>query len=177
MTGPRSSRTETSEKAAWIAAALGRFEGSLIRYATRIVGDSGRARDVVQDTFLELWRADEAAVSTKLAPWLYTVCRNRALDVARKEQRMQPSSQLDALPSRGSPEAPHTAAVRHQSAQQVLDALEGLPERQQEVVALKFREGLSYREIAEVMELSVSNVGYLLHTALAAVREQVGGEA
>ena len=48
---------------------------------------------------------------------------------------------------------------------------------QQEVVRLKFQAGLSYRDISQVTGLSVSNVGYLLHTALRRVREQISATA
>jgi RNA polymerase sigma-70 factor (ECF subfamily) len=43
----------------------------------------------VQDTFLKLWQTDPDTVNGRLAPWLYTVCRNRAVDVCRKERRMK----------------------------------------------------------------------------------------
>ena len=56
-----------------------------------------------------------------------------------------------------------------------LAALEKLPERQQEVIRLKFQGGLSYREISRVTGLSESNVGYLIHTGLKAVREELAG--
>ena len=52
-----------------------------------------------------------------------------------------------------------------------------MPANQQEVVHLKFQSGLSYREISDVTGLSVSNVGFLLHTALARLREQVAAGA
>ena len=55
----------------------------------------------------------------------------------------------------------------------VLELLDTLPENQQEVVRLKFQNGLSYREISEVTQLSVTNVGYLLHTAIKALRQQM----
>ena len=55
----------------------------------------------------------------------------------------------------------------------VLELLDTLPENQQEVVRLKFQNGLSYREISEVTQLSVTNVGYLLHTAIKALRSQM----
>ncbi len=49
----------------------------------------------------------------------------------------------------------------------------GLPETQREVVLLKFQNGLSYKEIARVTQHSVSNVGYLLHTAIKTLRKRV----
>lgn len=56
---------------------------------------------------------------------------------------------------------------------QVRDLLGDLPENQQEVVRLKFQDNLSYRDIAEVTGLTVSNVGYLLHVAVKRLREQL----
>jgi RNA polymerase sigma-70 factor (ECF subfamily) len=51
-----------------------------------------------------------------------------------------------------------------------------LSENQQEVVRLKFQSGLSYREISEITDLSVTNVGFLLHTALKKIRERLEAE-
>ena len=79
-----------SSRSSWVHAALERYEQPLIRYAARFTGDVERAREVVQDTFLKLCAADRAKVESRLAPWLYTVCRNRALDVRDKEVRMKP---------------------------------------------------------------------------------------
>ncbi len=47
-----------------------------------------------------------------------------------------------------------------------------LPENQQEVIRLKMQDGLSYREIAEITGLSISNVGFLLHKGIRTIREQ-----
>ena len=51
--------------------------------------------------------------------------------------------------------------------------MEDLPDNQQEVVRLKFQNGMSYKEIATVTELSVTNVGFLLHTAINTLRTRV----
>ena len=48
-----------------------------------------------------------------------------------------------------------------------------LPERQQEVIRLKFQQQLSYREIAQTLDLTESNVGYLIHTGIKTMREQM----
>ena len=73
-----------------VKALLHRLQGPLIRYALQITGDLERARDVVQDTFLQLCSENRASLNGHLEPWLFTVCRNRALDVRRKEGRMNP---------------------------------------------------------------------------------------
>ena len=58
----------------------------------------------------------------------------------------------------------------------LLRQLARLPVNQQEVVRLKFQEGMSYKQIAEVTGLSVSNVGYLLHVAVNSLRERVNAK-
>lgn len=56
---------------------------------------------------------------------------------------------------------------------QIQQQLARLSDNQQEVVRLKFQAGLSYKEIAEVTGLTVTNVGYLLHTALSTLKERI----
>src|SRR5881392_2217202 len=67
---------------------LRRFELPLLQYATRITGDRERARDVVQETFIKFQRNGALSRSEEPATWLFTVCRNGALNVCRKEKRM-----------------------------------------------------------------------------------------
>ena len=58
---------------------------------------------------------------------------------------------------------------------ELMRAIEDLPANQREVVRLKFQNDLSYKEIAEVTGLSVTNVGFLLHTAIEAMRRKMTG--
>ena len=67
---------------------LKRFEIPLLQYASRITGDRERARDVVQETFIEFQRNGVLDRKDKPETWLFTVCRNRALNVCRKERRL-----------------------------------------------------------------------------------------
>src|SRR3954465_6291703 len=69
-------------------ALLRRFERPLLQYATRILGDSDRARDVVQETFVKLQKEKREHFDSAPAKWLFTVCRNGALNICRKEKRM-----------------------------------------------------------------------------------------
>src|SRR3954465_8919646 len=67
---------------------LRRFELPLLQFATRITGDRERARDVVQETFVKFQRNGAPSHMAEPATWLFTVCRNAALNVCRKEKRM-----------------------------------------------------------------------------------------
>ncbi len=159
-----------TELAAWITSVLDRFEGPLLGYAQRITGDVELAGEVLPETLLRACREDRAALDGHLAQWLFRVCRSRALDVQRKEQRMSLVMDLDlqAAPSGNGP--PELLAAR-ETKSRLLGLLEGLPANQQEVIRLKFQNDLSYREIADVTGHSVSNVGFLLHTGLKRLRE------
>ena len=161
------------DEAAWMRSILDEHEGPLTRYAARIIGDADLARDVVQETFLRLCSENRAEVDGRVPQWLYTVCRNRALDVLRKESRMRVVSEVDvAEPPVADREAP-SAVDGREEVSLVLRVLSLLPDNQQEVIRLRFQGGLSYREIAAVLDLSVTNVGYLIHTAIKAIRERL----
>ena len=67
--------------------------------------------------------------------------------------------------------APCEALAGEEAKSRLTLLLDTLPENQQEVLRLKFQAGLSYREISRVTELSVSNVGYLIHTAIKSIRQ------
>ena len=162
-----------STRGHWVREAVSQHEGPLLRYAARITGDVERGRDVVQETFLKLCREDPAELDGHLTQWLFTVCRRGALDVCRKEKRMSTITDQQTL-SELSREQDQAAQAEVQDTAALVDELvAGLPVNQQEVIRLKFHGGLSYREISAVTELSVSNVGYLIHTAIAKIREQM----
>jgi RNA polymerase sigma factor (sigma-70 family) len=151
---------------------LQRFEMPLLQYAARIIGDRERARDVVQETFIELQRGKRNEVDHAPAKWLFTVCRNRCLNVCRREKRM---TYLDEqmLERRESTEPlPNERIEQTEARGFLLRIVATLPPRQQEVLQLKFQNDLSYQEISEITKLSVSNVGVILHTALKTLRHK-----
>lgn len=152
---------------------VARYEAPLVRYAARILGDPDRARDVVQDTFQRLFEADPSSIDGRIPQWLYTVCRNRALDLKRRDARRR------RLDERIAPPGPVTTPAEHLERREQLaraaEALAALPDKQARVLRLKLTEGLSYAEIAERTGLTPSYVGYLLHHALKAVRRELEG--
>jgi RNA polymerase sigma-70 factor (ECF subfamily) len=72
--------------------------------------------------------------------------------------------------------SPAAQAERHEDTTHVQRLLAGLPRNQREVVRLKFQNGLSYKEISRITNLSVSNVGFLIHTAIKTLRQQMQQE-
>ncbi len=169
--------TTDEAQRAWIRQNLSQWEGPLLRYATKIVGDVDVARDVVQDTFVKLCQQERASVEGHVAQWLFTVCRNRALDVRRRENRMNTQSMSAAQEVASSGPAPSDVAEARQDRSRILGAMDTLPENQRECLRLKFQNGMSYKEISAITGLSVTNVGYLIHVGIKALRADLTGGA
>jgi RNA polymerase sigma factor (sigma-70 family) len=154
-----------------VQAAVERHQAPLLRYATRLLGgDAERARDVVQDTFVRLMAQPPAEVGGHVAEWLFTVCRNRCLDVLRKEGRMKRFEEGQVERLTAAEPLPGRTLERAEQHAAVLRLVGQLPRNQQEVVRLKFQNGFSYQEISRITSLSVGNVGFILHTAIKALR-------
>jgi RNA polymerase sigma-70 factor (ECF subfamily) len=152
---------------------LDRYERPLVRYAQSIVGDLESARDVVQEAFIQLaeGRGPEAGEDNRrhTEAWLFTVCRNRSIDHQRKQSRIVPMNSLHD-DRRSEEPGPAAALESRELAGSLLQLLESLPANQREVIRLKFQNDLSYKEIADITRLSVTNVGFLLHTGLKKLR-------
>jgi RNA polymerase sigma factor (sigma-70 family) len=157
---------------AFLLAALERYEKPLIRYAMGIVGDVSQARDITQDVFIRLSQSLGTLDRERLAPWLFTVCRNRALDHQRKFNRIIPMENdvLD-MESSNTP-SPAAALEEQETSGQISRWIDQLPDKQREAVKLKFETGLSYKEISEVLKTSVGNVGTLIHLGVGTLRER-----
>ncbi len=159
-----------SDRREWVIWALDQYEGRLTRYVARILGDEDAACDVVQHAFLRLCDQAPADLGDRVAPWLYTVCRNKAKDVLRGRKQTEALSSAEAglgVSREPDPSAAIEARDLHGWLSQLMDAL---PTTQREAIDL-WTEGFSYREIAEVTEQKEGNVRVLVHRALKRLRE------
>ena len=176
--GRRMEQTRSGADAEFVRSGLRELERPLVGYATHLLGgDAERARDVVQEAFFRLCSEPRERVEPHVREWLYAVCRNLAVDIRRKEKRMQPMSEAQAQGYVSTDEAPIEAIELQEACGQVADAMASLSAHQQEVVRLKFQHGMSYKQISQVTNLSVTNVGFLLHVALKTLRQRLGEAA
>ncbi len=151
-------------------------QGPLTRYAARLLGDADRARDVVQDTFVKLLNQPPELVNGHAVEWLFTVCRHRALDVLRKEGRMKRFEEGQVERVTATDPRPGRDLEEAETHETVLRMIDRLPANQQEVVRLKFQHGFSYKEISRITTLSVTNVGFLIHTAVMRLRSEFAAQ-
>lgn len=166
-----SSRVPDREQ--FVEQAMRDYESSLIGYAFTLLNDLDRARDVVQDTFVRLCRQDPAKVEVQLKAWLFTVCRNRALDVLRKEKRSEPLEEIQWQKVAGPGLQPDERLEMQERMAQLNSFLNDLTKNQREVIILKFQQGLSYQEIHKITNLSTSNIGFLIHSGLKRLRDSL----
>ncbi len=159
------------EREAFIMQALADYQSPLIGYATTILHDTDLARDVVQDAFIRLCQQDLATIRDHLKSWLFTVCRNRALDVLRKDKRTQPLDDIRWKKVAGSDLQPDEIADHNDLTARLMSFLDRLSDNQREAILLKFQHGLSYLEIHEITGLTTSNIGFLIHTGIKRLRE------
>lgn len=133
------------------------------------VGDGAVAEDLTSLTFEKAWvarhryRRDLAAFST----WLMTIARNVATDHYRRRREHVP---LEAAAHVAGGEEPHVAVERREDFDRLARLLGGLPERDRELVSLKYGAGLTNRAIARQLHLSETNVGSILHRAVQKLR-------
>ena len=164
--------SEPHERQEWVLAALDRFEGRLLRYVQRLLGDSEEARDVVQFAFLRLCDEEPGNVDGRLAQWLFTVCRNRAMDVLRGSGK----EKLNGNAATGNGQQPGREPDPADSVEQtdlhtlLRMVVDHLPAHQREAIDL-WAEGFSYAEIGRILECEEGNVRVLVHRGLKAVRE------
>ena len=150
---------------------MGLYESHLIVYAANILsGDVERARDAVQDTFLRLFQAEPERVRENTKAWLYTVCRNRCLDILRKEQRMELGAEEKLLNFSDDRPDPSGATGTQELYDRAWELLGQLSQNQQECIRLKFLHDCSYKDIARITGLSMGNVGFLMHVGLKKLR-------
>ena len=146
----------------------------LVRMAESIVGERGSAEEIAQEVMLELWRRRESLqVEQSFGAYLIRATRNRALNHVRHQRIV--ARELDAATIEV-PESPGTDAdmLGVELEQVVRKAIAALPERCREVFELSRVQGLTYVEIAAVLEISVKTVEKRMGQALSELRERLG---
>lgn len=137
-------------------AALGtlvrRHHAAAYRVAVSLVKEDDLAQDVVQDAFMKAFRAlDGFRGDAAFRTWLLTITANEARGALRRRGRRRETTLEDAGPVRSEETSPADAAVVAQEAGRARAMLEQLPDKQRMSVSLRIEEGLSFKEIGEII--------------------------
>lgn len=175
-----------TEKNAWVASLVARYELPLISYSKKIVHEYELAQEVVQETFLRLCREEREKIEKiedHIAQWLFTVCRNCSIKLLHKYKRMvyvedlaiwQVEDGITAGMYNSETVASPVEILEHkEKIESMLEYLKELNKNQQEVIRLRFQASLSYEEISKVTGLSAGNVGFILNKSMSILRDKL----
>jgi RNA polymerase sigma-70 factor (ECF subfamily) len=167
-------------------ALLERYEDKVFRLAFRFVRNESDAKEILQDTFLSIWRKlDTFKGDSQFGSWLYRVAANTALMRLRAQRRHPevsteelPIGYLDnygQLPMSGENWArrPDDELQSDELRRRIQKAVDELPEIYRTVFIIRDVEGLSTEETAEVLEISIPTVKTRLHRARLALRDAI----
>ena len=151
---------------------IGRYQQKVFALAYRILRDWHSAEDVTQETFIRLHNAaPRYKPDAKLITFLYPIVLNLCRDMQRKAGRtMQSELPLESLPDSDSPES---IAIKNETVTAVAQAVASLPLRQKTALLLHRFDGLSYSEVAQIMNISRSAAESLLVRAYASLRQSL----
>jgi len=134
---------------------------AILGYLRWVIGDAEAAEDLLQDTFAEALRGWERVLeAASPRAWLFGIARNLAMNAIRRRKF--------SVPLRA--DLPADGADPDARLEEMREAIERLPFELQEPLALRLREGLSYKEVAAVLEIPVGTVRSRLHRAVGELR-------
>lgn len=159
-----------------------RWERPIYALAYRVIGREDDARDVCQETFLRAFRAlGGFKGQAKFSSWLYRITLNLCRDWIRR-QRRQPVAQapegvdlLDLATETTPTESIEDLVARRELSQAVQRAMASLPDEQRTAIILKEYHGLTFQEIADLLDCPLSTVKTRLYQGLTVLRRQLAG--
>jgi RNA polymerase sigma factor (sigma-70 family) len=143
------------------------FSDSIYRFALKTLGNSDKARDIVQDSFERLWIRHENVDFQKSKSYLFTTAYHACIDSIRMDKRQGAIEEVK--------ESRYSTSNDFSDLQEILhDALAKLPEIQRSVILLRDYEGYSYQEIEELTGLTEAQVKVYIYRARLAMKEYIG---
>lgn len=136
-----------------------RYQRRVFAVAYGLVHDVEQARDLVQEGFIRAYQAiDRFRGTSGFYTWIYRIVVNLCIDYIRKRAVERDAFSEDPDPIGQPPSTPEAIASRRELQMVVRRAIQKLPEDQRAVIVLREMEGLSYKEIAQVVDSSVGTV-------------------
>jgi len=145
----------------------------LKRYLYYKYKDLESAEDILQDTFIKLWNNCHKVVFEKVKSYLYTIANNAFLDV-KKHEKVVREHQKKIPKNPSNSESPEFVFIEKEYLIKVESAINALPEKQKIVFTLSRYENKKYREIAEMLDISIKTVEKRMQQAILSVKEKIG---
>jgi len=158
------------------------YQDMVYNTALGIVQNSEDAEDVAQEVFVQVYESiHQFKGDSKFSTWLYRIATSKALDHLRRKKRKKRFAFLQSLFGANEEEVIHTPDFHHpgvsienkEKAAVLFRAINKLPDNQKTAFTLHKIEGLSYQEVAEIMDTSLSSVESLMHRAKSNLRKML----
>ena len=146
---------------------VNKYSDNVYRFILKNLKNEERSQDVVQDSYEKLWINRKAVIYEKAKSYLFTTAYRTMIDVIRKEKRMSPTSERQVFESIHEDNYSDIQEVLH-------DALKQLSETKRSVIMLRDYEGYSYKEIAEITELTEPQVKVYIYRARVFLKNYIG---
>jgi RNA polymerase sigma-70 factor (ECF subfamily) len=151
-----------------------KYQSMVFSTVYRYIGNPDDVEDCAQEVFIKVWRnIRKFKKKSRLSTWIYRITANHCLTYRRKHKN--PPVSLDALAEKGSTPPALTVEPDHVATQNIArikQALQELPSRQRMALVLSQFEERSYKEIAEIMHISISSVESLIFRARTALKRK-----
>ena len=156
-------------------AALGESASAVRRFLFGMCGDWHEAEDLAQEALLKAWRKRESFDGrANVKTWIFTIARNHWLDCLRKKRsRPRHEGMIEDMQIRSNAPQPDTLAARGEAAAAVRAAVGRLPTEQREALALRESEGLTFRQIAETLDVPAATVKSRVRYALLKLADEL----
>ena len=159
-------------------ALVSRYHGKVLDFAFRHLRDREASADIAQLTLIRVFEsAGSYRLRASFKSWLYTIALNIIRDECRRRGARKESvaSDLEVVEDLVSVEveSAEDAALDRMAADELWESLDRIPENWRSAIILKFRQGLTYEEIADVMGVPSGTVKSWVHFALKALRERL----
>ena len=153
-----------------------KYKLPVINLAWRTLRDQTEAEDLAQNVFVQVYKsADRYRATAKFSTWLFTITRNLCLNEIRRRSR-HPAESLDQTHSESDDQPVHQVEekgvvsppdqlLQGELEEKFLEVLNDLPENQRTALLLCRQEDLSYEDMAEILECSLSATKSLIHRA------------
>lgn len=156
-----------------------RYAGPLASFVSRRGADD--AEGVVQDVMLTIWRRADSFDATRASPgtWIFTIARNRTIDLLRKHRRPAPDPRDPAFvvtQANSSVPAPDVAAEQGRRVAAIHGAMGNLPDAQRELLLLVYIEGKTIAEAATSLKLPLGTAKSRIRLALTSIRHHLAPE-
>ena len=150
------------------------LKNELFRMALRITQNAAEAEDVVQETMMKVWsRREQWEQLESMEAFCLTICRNVSLDKVRRMDNQAQSLDAAIDPADHSHASnPEEQAVQRDRVQLVRQLISQLPEKQRSCMQLRDIEGKSYKDIAEVLNISEQQVKINIFRARQTIKER-----